>query len=188
MPRSLPICVLIFVGGCFFEADYNDGGVLPCGDGRCPSGLTCNASDICVAAIDAGLDADADAAIDAREVALTCADPGEIPSAGGTVMGTTVDRNAVVSPLCGGFVMNGREAVYRITLAAGDQLLVSIMGDRKAYVIAQCVNPAPACLGNMFATQGSPISVTPAAGESFVIVDDENPAFASEYTLTLGVN
>jgi hypothetical protein len=145
MQRSPLICALIFVGGCFFEADY-DGGMLGCGDGRCPSGLTCNASDVCVAPSDAG------AAIDAREAALNCADPGEIPSAGGSVTGTTVDKPMTVSSLCGGFVMNGREAVHRVTLTAGDQLLVSITGDRKAYVIAQCVNPAPACLGNMFAT------------------------------------
>ena len=76
---------------------------------------------------------------------------------------------------------------YRIDLTAGDQLLVSITGPRKAYVIAQCVTPAPACLGNMLATDGNPLAVTPAAGPSFVIVDDENPASTGTFTLTLTV-
>jgi hypothetical protein len=90
--------------------------------------------------------------------------------------------------MCDGFVMNGREAVYRIDLVAGDQLLVAITGARKAYVIAQCVMPAPACLGNTLATDGNPISVSPAAGPSFVVVDDENPAADGLYELTLTRN
>jgi hypothetical protein len=183
MPRLL-VCAIAFVGGCFFEADYR-GGSYACPDGRCPSGLTCVAN-ACVAA------APDDAAIDtpdAREPALTCADPGVIASAGGTASGTTTARPAQLSSMCDGFVMNGREAVYRIDLAAGDQLLVTITSSaRKAYVIAQCVTPAPACLGNTLATDGNPISVTPAAGPSFVIVDDENPAADGLYELTLTRN
>jgi hypothetical protein len=186
MPRPVAICAATFLlGGCFFSADYVG---ASCRDGICPAGLTC-AANVCVAGDpgDAG-SADALDALDARLAALTCADPGIVAAAGGQELGTTVGRGSTVSSMCGGFVMNGKDAVYTITLAAGDQLLVDIAGGRKAYVIATCVSPAPACLGNMFATAGNPISVTPAAGASFIIVDDENPANESTYTLTLTVN
>jgi hypothetical protein len=181
MPRLL-LCALAFSGGCFFEADYR-GGTLQCSDGRCPSGLTCVAG-TCRA--DVPDDAGVDAAVDAPEAALTCADPGVIAGSG-TVAGTTVGRPSNLAAMCGGFVMNGREAVYRIDLVAGDQLLVAITGARKAYVIAACVTPPPACLGNLRAVDGNPISVMPAAGPSFVVVDDENPAAEGTYSLTLTV-
>lgn len=173
--------LVVFVGlaGCLFDADYR-GGTYTCSDDRCPSGLTCVAG-MCV------VPGEVDAAIDAPAPALTCADPGVIASPGGTAMGSTDGKPMTLSSMCGGFIMNGREAVYRIELVAGDSLLVAIAGSRKAYVIAQCVTPAPACLGNTLATDGNPISVTPAAGPSFVIVDDENPANAGAYTLTLTV-
>jgi len=174
------------LGACSFEADYG-GGTYTCSDGRCPSGLVCMAN-ACVdpTALDGGMDGPTDG--DARIPAPTCADPGIVTSPGGTETGTTANHPMNLSSMCGGFVMNGREAVYRIDLVAGDSLLVAITGARKAYVIAQCVTPAPACLGNALATDGNPLSVTPAAGPSFVIVDDENPANDGTYTLTLTVN
>jgi hypothetical protein len=168
-------------GGCLFDADYR-GGTYTCSDDRCPSGQSC-VEGTCVAPGDGGTDA----SIDAPIAALTCADPGVIASPGDTAMGSTDGKPMSLSSMCGGFVMNGREAVYRIELAAGDSLLVAITGARKAYVIAQCVTPAPACLGNALATDGNPLSVTPAAGPSFVIVDDENPAASGVYELTLTV-
>jgi hypothetical protein len=172
------------LGGCFFDADYGDGAGITCTDGRCPSGLTCRADQTCGPPIDAP---PVDAADDA---ALTCADPGELPAAGGTVMGTTSGRDMGVSSMCGGFVMNGRDAVYGLMLPAGRTVTVEITGARKAYVIAPCA-PAPAtpaCLGNMFATSASPLVVNPAAGASYVVVDDENPANAGTYTLGVEVN
>ena len=168
------------IPGCLFDADYR-GGSYTCSDDRCPSGQSCVAG-MCVSG-DAGSDAPADGPM----AALTCADPGRLASPGGSAMGSTDGKPMNLSSMCGGFVMNGREAVYRIELVAGDSLLVAVTGSRKAYVIAQCVMPAPACLGNTLATDGNPISVTPAAGPSFVIVDDENPANSGAYTLTLTV-
>jgi hypothetical protein len=183
MPRSLAVCAVIFVGGCFFQADYGSG-TIACTDGRCPSGLTCSA-EVCVepTVIDAPVDT-----IDARIPAFTCADPGILASTGGGDTGDTTGKPFVVSSMCGGFVMNGHEAVYKIELTAGKQLLVSLASSaRKAYVIASCTPPAPACLGNMFATAGNPINVSPAAGASFVIVDDENPSNSGAYTLGVTV-
>ena len=186
MPCSLAVCAVILLGGCFFEADYRG---VACNDGVCPSGLTCRAN-ACVPG-DAGLvDAAPDAPPDARLAALTCADPGIIPSGGGSATGTTVGRSNTVSSSCGGFVMNGKDAVYRIDLAAGKTLLVGVAGGRKAYVLASCVvAPAtPVCVGNALATMGNPLSVMPAAGPSFIVVDDESPTNASTYMLTLTVN
>jgi hypothetical protein len=173
---------MILLGGCFFEADYR--GTYSCTDGQCPSGLVC-VSNMCVteAPADAS-DAPVDVPPDTRMPALTCADPGVLAS-GVAQTGDTTGKPMSLSSMCGGFVMNGHEAVYKIAVTAGDSLLVAITGARKAYVIATCTTPAPACLGNDFATDGDPISVTPATGDAFVIVDDENPANAGTYGLTV---
>lgn len=168
------------LAGCIFDASY-DGGRFTCSDNVCPAALTC-VDGVCVARDAGTLD-------DARQAALTCADPGVLPSAGGTTTGTTVNRVATVSAMCGGFIMNGADAVYRIDLPAGAQLLVDIAGGRKAYVLSACM-PAPAtptCLTSTLATAGNPLAVSPAEGASFIVVDDESPA-TSSYTLTVTVN
>lgn len=184
---------ILFVGGCFFDADYGQGG-FACSDGRCPSGLVCSPDDRCVTHLDGGPgDADApadtmpDMMIDAMPAALTCVDPGVIAMTGGSASGTTVGRTSTISALCNGSVMNGNDAVYRVTAAAGDQYLVSITGV-KAYVIIPCsISPAmPMCVGNMPASPGNPISFTAAvAGQHYIVVDHENPATSAAYTLTV---
>lgn len=188
MPWNLALCALL-MSGCLFSADYS-GGQYTCKDGSCPSGLTCSADKKCVSptAIDAPLgDVVPDMMIDGRMAALTCVDPGVVPATGGTEMGTTAGRTSTISAMCGGFVMNGNDAVYRVTAAAGDMYLVSITGVR-AYVIAPCsAAPAtPTCLGNAFAQPGNPISFTAAfAGQHFIVVDHENVATSGAYTLTV---
>lgn len=189
MPWNVALCVLVFAG-CVFSADYG-GGRYRCSDGSCPDGLVCTADEHCVAptAIDASTsDAAPDAMIDARLAALTCADPGVIPVTGGAEPGTTVGRSSSISASCGGFVMNGADAVYRLTVAtAGDMYLIGITGV-KAYVITPCsTTPAtPACLGNAFAAAGNPISITTtAAGPHYIVVDHESPATTAAYTLSV---
>ena len=188
MPRTLAICAVLS-GGCLFSADYR-GWQYTCNDGTCPSGLECNTQKRCVAPsqIDAPLgDVMTDTMIDGRMAALTCVDPGVVAPAGGTETGTTAGRTSTISAMCGDFVMNGNDAVYRVTAAAGDMYLVGITGVR-AYVIAPCsAAPAtPSCLGNTFATQGNPIAFTAAfAGQHFIVVDHENPATSAAYTLTV---
>ncbi|MBL0216604.1 MAG: hypothetical protein IPQ07_22320 [Myxococcales bacterium] len=191
MPWNLAVCVLVFAGGCLFSADYG-GGQFRCSDGRCPSGLVCSADQRCIAspvtdapAADAS-DGPVDA-IDARLAALTCADPGVVAATGGSEPGTTAGRTSTISSSCGGFVMNGADAVYRLTAALGDSYLIGITGV-KAYVIAPCsVSPAtPVCLGNTFASPGNPISITTTfAGQHFIVVDHENAATTGAYTLTV---
>jgi hypothetical protein len=134
-------------------------------------------------------DAAIDASIDARAAGLTCADPG---AAVGSVPGTTVGRTSTISSLCGGLVMNGPDAVYRVSASAGQTIHVSITGSYavKAYVIAPCViaPTTPACLGNVAAIAGVPLAVpAPTTGDYFVVVDDENPALSGTYDLTVTV-
>lgn len=185
MPRLLAL-VAIFVVGCSFSADYG-GGTYACFDGRCPAGQVC-VENACVVPDDGGpVDAIDAPDIDARIPAFTCADPGILPSAGGSAEGDTSTRMALVSSLCGGFVMNGKDAVYRIDLEASDRILISVTG-RRAYVIRQCTTPAPACFGNVFAAEGVPIQLMPGAGPAFIVVDDEVAASAGPYTLTVTQN
>lgn len=192
MPRNLARCAVALAsvlggGGCLFKADYGGGG-FTCTDGVCPSGFACAADQRCVRSGDGG--PGGDAMTDARQEALTCADPGVFAPTGGTRTGTTVGRGSTISSMCGGTIMNGPDAVFRIVLPAGKTLIVGIDGGREAYVLSACtLTPAtPACLGNMRATAGSPISLTPAAGTYFIIVDDTIPTAMSGYTLTLTVD
>jgi hypothetical protein len=185
---------IVFVGACFFDADYGSGG-YKCSDGRCPSGLVCDTgANRCVTHLDGGpddvmdaVDAPPDVPIDTMPAALTCVDPGVIAMTGGTASGTTVGRTSTISASCNASVMNGNDAVYRITAGAGDMFLVGITGV-KAYAIIPCsISPAtPTCIGNVAASPGNPISFTAtAAGQYFIIVDHENPATSAAYTLTV---
>ena len=188
MPWNSLCCAVVLVGGCWFDADYR-GGHFTCTDGVCPADLVCRAA-VCVApgpAIDAAIAIDAVAAVDARVAAATCADPMPFPAAGGTLTGDTSARGNTVTASCAGFVMNGKDAVYRIDTAAGDHLLVAITGALQAYVIAPCaaVPGTPVCLGNAVASAGNPIDVATAGGAQFIIVDDANPATSGAYAVTV---
>ena len=182
MPRFL-VVVIAILGACSFDARYSEG--VPCTDGECPSGLVCHL-ERCVSMIP--IDMMLDVPPEGPPAALTCADPGVFGPTGGTVMATTEGATSKMSSLCGGIVQNGPDRVYRIMMN-GEQLRVSIAGGRKAYVLASCVVApnTPNCLDGVRATDGNPIVVTPAAGPAFVIVDDENAAAMSSYTLTLTV-
>jgi hypothetical protein len=192
MPRILALCALV-VGGCVFKADYE--GELACSDGKCPAGLMCNLGRNLCLVPDAATPMDAPDAPDAPDAsppqtALNCAEPGILAATGGMAMNTTAGRGSRMSSSCGGFVNNGPDATYKITLPAGKMLTVAVDA-LKAYVVASCV-PAPstpACLGAVRATPGNPITVSPAAGPSFIVVDEENPgATGGPFRLTVTVN
>src|SRR5262249_7617388 len=146
MPRIVIACAL--VGGCVFRADYRSGEVH-CSDGKCPSGLICR-TEVCVdPRIDAAVDAPPDVP-DAKPALLTCTEPGPFPATGGTATGSTATRTSMMSSMCGGFVMNGPDAVYRIDVGAGAHINLSI-DNLNAYVIVPCTpSPGtPMCIGNM---------------------------------------
>ena len=177
------------LAGCAFHGDYA-GGHYRCSDDICPSGLVCVAKE-CVAPGDAGAGSDAHG--DARMPALTCADPGLFPPGGGSDSGTTEPPRAnTVEGMCGGAVLNGADAIYRVATAAGDHIRVSISGSfpAAAYVIAPCQTTPnlPACEGSMLATAGMPIDVTPAStGEHYIVVDAVSPTDDGTYALTVSV-
>lgn len=184
MPRFL-LVLTIFVGGCAFDARYAEG--VACSDGKCPSGLTCH-MERCVSMIPIDM-AMNEMPPEGPPAALNCADPGALTS-GVAVTGTTAGGTSKMSSSCGGFVNNGPDRVYRITMNGTNQLQVHIdSGGRKAYVLAGCIESptTPACLGNTRASLGSPILVTPAAGPAFVVVDDETAGLSGPYTLRVQV-
>ena len=184
MPRFLLALTLFVVGACSFDAKYSEG--VPCGTGEsCPSGLVCHQG-ACLSMIPIDMPID-EMPPEGPPPALTCADPGVFPTTGGTKTGTTAGGASNMSSLCGGTQHLGADRVYRITMS-GQQLRVSIT-NRKAYVIASCLpSPnTPACLGNVRATDGNPIVVTPAVGDAFIVVDEDIAAAQGPYSLTLTV-
>jgi hypothetical protein len=184
----LALLAIALLGGCAFDARY-DGGHYTCSDGKCPSGLVCSASKVCVANTDGGIAIDSaiDSATDAPLDALTCAAPG--PIVAGSFAGSTASRVNTVSSSCGGFIMNGPDAVYRITATSGQAITVSITGAYpvNAYAIMPCtVTPGtPLCEGNKFASSGMPITLTLTVGPHYIVVDSPNPAQSGSYTLTV---
>ncbi len=169
-----------------FDANYA-GGKYRCSDGICPTGMRCTAEHECTSMpIDARVDVPRDTPDDGHTgAALTCADPGVLPAGGGSASGSTVSQMNLVSASCGGFVMNGRDAVYRVSANAGQHVMVTVTG-LDAYVIAPCVQTpqTPACLGNVLATPGNPISPTVAvSGSQYVVVDDSNAATSGSYSI-----
>lgn len=202
MPRFAALVVVGFFNavvapGCWFSADYRSGNVA-CRDGKCPSGLSCVAA-VCVAATGDGGGsnvrdaADPDAKHDAAEMAaLTCADPGTFV-ADNTVSGTTAGRTNTISASCNGTVMNGADAVYKISGTLGHQLTLTPHSSAypiAAYAITPCTTSGvPACIGNTYATDTTPVAITiPATTDYFIIVDGGNAALSGAYTLTIALN
>ena len=168
MPRNgrhrLGVLAIAFgLGSCVFDASYQ-AGQTTCNDGRCPSGMVCDALHVCVApGHDAAIDAAA-VVVDAPHVAaLTCDDPGELASGVG-VMGTTAGRSDTVSASCDGSIMNGPDAIFAIAITAAQSLHVSVAGSGAldAYVLASCelVPATPACVGDVYAAT-APITASP---------------------------
>jgi hypothetical protein len=199
MPRFPSIRAGIFsvgflISGCWFDASYKSGQVT-CSDGICPSGLVCTNA-VCVAPGDASTHPDAkiDAPPDApmQMAALTCADPGTF-IADNTVTGTTAGRTNTISASCGGTVMNGPDAVYKIAGTFGQMLTLTPHSSAypiTAYVIAPCTTSGvPACLDNTYATDTVPVTLTiPATTDYFIIVDGGNAALSGAYSLTIAIH
>jgi hypothetical protein len=189
MPWIALVCACL-VGACSFDADYS-GGMYTCHDGKCPSGLKCSDDKVCIAGDDAGVDAWGDAMTDARQAALTCADPGLLATTGGSDTNTTSGKSPKVSPQCNGTVMTGADAVYKIEPGSGKQMLVDIATTDSgfsvtAYVTTTC--PSSACLTNAYATPGNPISITTLAGPHYIVVDSGISAASGPYMLMVTTN
>ncbi len=188
MPRLVAAWALT-LAACSFSADYGRGHYA-CSDGKCPSGLVCSAQQECVLPGDAmGGDGKMP---DAPRAALTCTDPGLFPSGSGSDSYNTSQSSNHIGAMCGGFVMNGFDRVYRVDTGAAQHIKVSVSGDFmvNVYVIAPCsiVPAVPSCESNMLASPGNPIDVvTQFAGQHFVIIDSSNAASMGTYSMTVQV-
>jgi hypothetical protein len=182
MPRFLVGVLVVSSSGCFFDAKYREG--VPCGDTMsCPSGLTCHEAK-CVSMIPIDTSG-AEMPPEGPPPALTCADPG-ILQANGSDSGTTAGASAKMTSMCAGSTNTAADRVYKITMNGTNMLRVHIdAGDRKAYVIAQCRETpnTPVCLGNVRAYLNNPITVQPAAGDAFIVIDDEIVTDSGPYTV-----
>jgi hypothetical protein len=187
MPRFLVGVLVVSSSGCFFDAKYREG--VPCGDSMsCPSGLTCHEAK-CVSMIPIDMSG-SEMPPEGLPPSFVCNDPGLFPTTGGTMSGTTTGAPATMTGNCDASTNTGPDRVYRITMNGTNMLRVHIdAGARKAYVLAACSpSPAtPACLGNARAQLGNPITVQPAAGDAYIVVDDEIATASGPYTLRLEV-
>lgn len=179
----MPRFALLLLTACSISADYSKAHVR-CTDGKCPSGLTCSASDVCTSGSAAG-DASVDSAHDARQAARTCSDPGD-PFANGSDSqeGSTGSATNEVSGSCGAAVYNGPDNVFAIT--GPRTVTISITGNYAvaAYVTATCTNlPPPSCEGGSAAPPSITVSI--GAGMHYIIVDGVNAGLSGMYRLTV---
>lgn len=181
---GLRLLAVVFVDGCFFDADYG-GGHYTCSDNICPAGLICDNGE-CVSELRKDAAIDTMSTIDARVAAAVCDDPQLFPTAGGMFSGTTTGRSNTVSSNCAGSNQLGPDAVYKIEDTTRP-VLITVTGSFAvtAYALSGCsVSPAtPACVSNKTAVPGNPISIP--AGTYFIVVDSANAGMSGNYTLRL---
>lgn len=208
MARPPLLAAIAFIAACSFDGSY-DGAMVRCAaeEPRCPAGFTCEA-DLCTASpapVDAqpGPDASvcelAAAAPDndrcAAAIDLTAA---ALAAGGTTVYGDTTGYAADVAPStlpgCTGSVEPGPDALYRLTLAAGDRVeltLAPVAHDGAVYVLDGCSLTAN-CKGGADALGAGAIdhaTVTIAvAGTYYVAVDASTTTAAGCYALTASIS
>lgn len=193
--------------GCVFDADYG-GTSLACppSSPRCPDGYTC-VNQVCTrdGSADAG-DGDAtDTSVtDAGTCDLaaaegtrdTCGQARDLTAAASAAGGTRVYGNTTghandltpsTLPDCTTSPEPGPDAIWRVAITAGQTLTVTFSpegwsGD--VYVVDACTSTAT-CEGGgpMF----SPVSVTPAAGTYYIVVDSRMAGAAGCYTLDVAL-
>ncbi|MFT3691824.1 MAG: hypothetical protein QM831_01700 [Kofleriaceae bacterium] len=191
MPRFGWILIVGLSNGCWFDPHYTSGQTT-CPDGVCPSGLSC-VSNVCVVPGDGSNtvhDGPADTTHDSSEPPhdLTCTDPGTFV-ADSTVTGTTAGRMNEIMSLCGGTVMNGADAIYKINATLGQHVTLTPHASYAitAYLIAPCAANT-ACTGNLYATDTTPAVITiPATTDYFIVVDSNLAAESGAYSLTIAI-
>lgn len=191
--------------GCSFDADYGGTNLrCPASSPRCPDGYTC-VNQVCTMGGDDdggatdGSNADAsscqlatgegtrDTCGQARDLTPDATQPG-----GTTVYGNTTgyasDLTPSTLPDCTTSPEPGPDAIWRVTLTAGQSLTVTLRPDGwngDVYVVDACTATAD-CVGGgaMFA----PVTVMPAAGSYYIVVDSRSAGvsgcFALDVTIT----
>lgn len=192
---------------CSFDADYG-GTQLRCppSSPRCPEGYTC-VNEVCTngGADDGGIDGTDGVTPDASTCDLavgegtrdTCGQARDLTPAanqqgGATVYGNTTgyanDLTPSMLPNCTTSPEPGPDAIWRVTLTAGQSLSVTFAPDGwsgDVYITNACTSTAT-CVGGgaMF----TPVTVTPTAGTYYIIVDSRSAGasgcFALDVTIT----
>jgi hypothetical protein len=129
----------------------------------------------------------------------TCADAYVVPAGGGTFQGTTAGYAADYgttqsSGSCTNFTQTGRDAVYRIDLAAGEQVTAALSAtwDAALYLISNCANSAGTCVAGQDDGNPESISYTNSTGSAatyYLVVDAWRPSDTTtrEGTYTLDI-
>jgi hypothetical protein len=196
-----PAIVLAFLAACRFDADYGGTALrCPTESSRCPDGFTCIAG-VCTAnAPDAATGPDATtcelaAQHDPNDV---CGGARDLTTAalmpGGTVAyGTTTGYANDLTPSslldCTGQPELGADAIFRLTLAAGDDVALTLAPDGwtgDVYLIAGCSETA-ACEGGAAAFATANVTIA-TAGTYYVIVDAPVAGAGGCYALTATVS
>lgn len=210
MARLAWQCVLLVAvaatSGCDFDVDY-DGTRLRCSAAApdCPAGFRCVA-DVCTpsAEVDAGGGPDASVCQLAAQASANdrCAAALDLTAAalaaGGTIAygdttGYAGDLAPTTLPGCTGSVAPGPDAIYRVTLAAGDALALSLAPqahDGAVYLLDGCSLTA-ACRGGADALGVGAIDATTIAittsGTYYLVVDASAAGAAGCYALAVAI-
>ena len=202
--HTLVVVATAGLTACSFSADYSDTQLwCPPSSPRCPDGYTC-VNEVCTTGgttdgggID-GVAADASAC----DLAIgegtrdTCGQARDLTPAASMAGGTTVYGNTTgyandltpsTLPDCTTSPEPGPDAIWRVTITAGQTLTVAFSPDGWSgdiYIISACTSTAT-CLdgGPMF----SPVTVTPAAGTYYIVVDSRGPAVAGCFSLDVTI-
>lgn len=192
------LVVALAAAGCRFDADYGDS-ALRCSAAApaCPPGFAC-VGDVCRRGAD-GPPGDAGPDASVCELAAAAADndgcgaaidltPAALAAGGATVHGDTTgytnDLTPSTLPGCTGAPEPGPDALYRLTLAAGDTVHLTLAPEGwtgAVYLIDACTGTA-ACEGGAAAFTAATIPIT-AAGTYYVVVDAPTAGAAGCFTL-----
>jgi hypothetical protein len=190
------VFALVALAGCRFDADY-DGARLVCppASPRCPDGYACVEGTCVSGAVDAPPTADAsvcelaaavpdnDGCGDARDLTAAALMPGGTVVHGDTT-GYAGDLTPSTLPGCTGVPEPGPDAVYRMTLVAGDDITFTLTPDGwdgDAYFTNGCSGTAT-CLGGADAFMEQAIAIG-TAGTYFLIVDAPASGASGCFTL-----
>lgn len=188
---------------CSFKADYGDTNLrCPPSSPRCPDGYTC-VNEVCTmgGAEDGGIDA-TDAPPSTCDLAIgegtrdTCGQARDLTPAANLAGGTTVYGNTTgyasdltpsTLPDCTTSPEPGPDAIWRVTLTAGQSLTVTLMPDGwsgDVYVVDACT-PTADCVGGgaMF----SPVTVMPTAGMYYIVVDSRSAGVSGCFALDVAI-
>ncbi len=194
------VALLVALAACRFDGDY-DGTALSCPptSPACPPGYACIA-ERCTRTIDgppgdAGPDAsvcelaaladDNDGCGDSIDLTSDALAPGGARAHGDTT-GYANDLTPNSLPDCTGAQEPGPDAVYRLDLAAGDTVHLTLMPESwtgAVYLIDSCTGMVgDTCLGGAGSFSEEVIAIT-AAGTYFIVVDGPSSGAAGCFTL-----